>query len=385
MTKPAFLLESDIAEIVSHLPLGALDELAGKHVLITGGRGFLGRYFTAVLDELNTRYLCARGKPVLVTALDNFISAGEAGRDLPALEFVRFLEHDVIKPYDPCDQAEWPSRVDFILHAAGIASPAHYKAHPLETLEVATTGLKNSLELARANPGCRLVFFSSSEIYGDPAPEAVPTPETYRGHVACLGPRACYDESKRLGETLVQIYAERFGVHGMIIRPFNVYGPGMQATDYRVLPNFAAKIAKGEKLEVYGDGKQTRTYCYVADAIGGFLRVLLLGRAGEPYNIGNPSPELSVVDLVEKYVSPAVEPGTICGYVIKPHPASYPADEPNRRCPDISKAARQLGYAPRIGLEDGLRRFFGWALSVYPRGEPRPIDPIRDPSISVTP
>lgn len=358
MTRPAFLLDSDIAEIVDHLPLGALDALGGKHVLITGGRGFLGRYFTAVLAMLNEKHLASN--PVRVTVLDNFISAGEAGRDLPTLPHVTFFEHNVITKYKPVDP------VHFILHAAGIASPAHYRAHPLETLEVATTGLKNSLELARANPGCRLVFFSSSEIYGDPTEGNVPTPETYKGYVACLGPRACYDESKRLGETLVQIYAQQFGVHASIIRPFNVYGPGMQATDYRVLPNFAARIALGESLEVYGDGKQTRTYCYVADAIGGFLRVLLHGKSGEPYNIGNPSPEISVNVLAGACMNAV---GRDVPVQVKPHPATYPADEPNRRCPDISKAARELGYAPRIGLDDGLRRFFSWALEVYPKAK----------------
>ena len=379
MTRPAFLLESDIAEIVAPLPLGTLEQLGGKHVLITGGRGFLGRYFTAVLHELNERYL--DGNPVRVTVWDNFISAGEAGRDLPNLPHVTFAERNVIEQGSPVVEVpegtdgayynvhakRWfiDDRVDFILHAAGIASPAHYRAHPLETLEVATTGLKNSLELARANPGCKLVFFSSSEIYGDPTEGNVPTAETYKGHVACLGPRACYDESKRLGETLCQIYAQQFGVHAMIIRPFNVYGPGMQATDYRVLPNFAARIAMGQPLEVYGTGKQTRTYCYVADAIGGFLRVLLHGRAGEPYNIGNPVGECSVNDLALTIAG--IHAGVTAE--IKPHPASYPADEPNRRCPNISKAATELGYAPRIGLEDGLKRFFDWALSVYPRGE----------------
>jgi UDP-glucuronate decarboxylase len=349
-----FLLDTDINEIVEHLPLGALSQLAGKHILLTGGRGFLGRYFTAVLHALNERYL--GGSPVRVTVLDNFISAGEAGRDLPDLPHVTFRQWDVIKPYPEGD------RIDFIMHAAGIASPAHYRAHPLETLEVATTGLRNSLDLAKKNPGCKLVFFSSSEIYGDPTEGNVPTPETYKGHVACLGPRACYDESKRLGETLCQIYAQQFGVHAMIIRPFNVYGPGMQATDYRVLPNFAARIALGEPLEVYGNGKQTRTYCYVADAIGGFLRVLLHGKAGEPYNIGNPSPEISVNVLAGACMNAV---GRDVPVEIKPHPASYPADEPNRRCPNISKAQRELGYTPRIALDDGLRRFFSWALEAY--------------------
>lgn len=386
MTRPAFLLDSDVQEIVSHLPIGALEQLAGKHVLITGGRGFLGRYFTAVFSRLNSTHLL--DKPVRVTCMDNLISAGPAGAD--TAEFaddpnICFVNHNVIEPFQTKQWAisDLADRVDFILHAAGIASPAHYRKFPLETMEVAITGLKNALELARKNPGCKLSFFSSSEIYGDPDPSNVPTTEAYRGNVACLGPRSCYDSSKRMGEGLVQIYVEQHGVHATIIRPFNVYGPGMQATDYRVLPNFAARIALGEPLEVYGNGNQTRTYCYVADAIGGFLRVLLHGRAGEPYNIGNPSPELSVRQLAETInsaISPAAraalypDSGTRGGEVpipfnVKPHPASYPADEPSRRCPDIGKASRELGYAPRITLEDGLRRFFGWALEVYPKAK----------------
>jgi UDP-glucuronate decarboxylase len=347
-----FLLDSDVKEIVTGLPIGTLDQLSGKHVLITGGRGFLGRYFTAVMDYLNSRYLA---EPCCVTVADNFISAGEAGRDMPQMQHVAFVEHDVIRPMDIC------VRVDFILHAAGIASPAHYRKHPLETLEVATTGLRNSLELARQNPGCRLVFFSSSEIYGDPTEGNVPTPETYNGNVSCLGARACYDESKRLGETLVQIYHQQYGVHGSIIRPFNVYGPGMQNTDYRVLPNFAARVLAGESMQVYGTGKQTRTYCYVADAIGGFLRVLMHGRGGEPYNIGNPSPEISVIGLAEAIQETV--PGAM--YSVTNYPDTYPADEPNRRCPDIGKAMRELGYAPRVPLREGLRRFFGWAREAY--------------------
>lgn len=361
-TGPAtrFLLDSDIQEIVSHLPIGALEQLGGKHVLITGGRGFLGRYFTAVFRHLNQTHLVSA--PIRVTCMDNLISAGPAGADLSEFpsekdEPIRYWQHNVIESFPDVGP------VDFILHAAGIASPAHYRKFPLETMEVAITGLKNALELARKNPGCKLSFFSSSEIYGDPDPANVPTAEAYRGNVACLGPRSCYDSSKRMGEGLVQIYVEQHGVHATIIRPFNVYGPGMQATDYRVLPNFAARIALGEPLEIYGDGKQTRTYCYVADAIGGFLRVLLHGRAGEPYNIGNPSPEISVSDLG---ALAQIASGGTTGVEVKPHPASYPADEPNRRCPDISKAARELGYAPRIALGDGLARFFSWALETYP-------------------
>lgn len=359
----SFLLASDIDEIVANLPIGMLRQLAGKHIVITGARGFLGRYLTAVIAYLNEHHLLE--KPLRVTGIDNFISSGEEGIKVPKIPHIEFIAADVIQPL-----VADLGRIDYIFHAAGIASPAHYRKYPLETLEVATTGLKNMLELARANEGCRFSFFSSSEIYGDPDPSNVPTKETYRGNVACLGPRACYDMSKRLGETMVQIYAQQYGVHATIIRPFNVYGPGMQEHDYRVLPNFAARIAQRKDLEVYGDGKQTRTYCYVTDAIGGFLRVLVNGEAGEPYNIGNPSPEISVNDLATT-IAKALPSESIHVHRM-PHPASYPADEPNRRCPDITKA-RTLGYSPRITLDDGLKRFFGWALSTYARAEKPPL------------
>lgn len=351
----SFLLQSDIEEIVANMSIGSLSEFGGKHILLTGGRGFLGRYFTAVFQHLNLKLL--KDNPVRLTVMDNLISAGPEGAQIPTIDHITFLQHDCIKPLPDI------GKVDFILHAAGIASPAHYRKYPLETLEVATTGLKNSLELARQNPGCRIAFFSSSEIYGDPDKLNIPTRESYRGNVACLGPRACYDMSKRLGETLVQIYHQQYGVHGTIIRPFNVYGPGMQKTDYRVLPNFGARLMEGKPLQIYGHGDQTRTFCYVTDAIGGFLRVLMEGVPGEPYNIGNPSPEISMKAL-------AVEVARALGrdkvdFDVVNYPDTYPADEPNRRCPDISKAAQQLGYAPRVALEDGLKRFFDWAQVAF--------------------
>ena len=189
----------------------------------------------------------------------------------------------------------------------------------------------------------RFCFFSSSEIYGDPDPKHVPTPESYRGNVACQGPRACYDESKRLGETLCYVYHELHGVSTNTIRPFNVFGPGMQETDYRVLPNFANRIKGGRALNVYGTGRQTRTFCYVTDAMVGFLLTVLGGVPGEAYNIGNPEPEISMFDLVERIEG-------VLGHEVEKnlveYPDSYPADEPNRRCPDIRKARLQLGFEP---------------------------------------
>jgi UDP-glucuronate decarboxylase len=348
----AFLLESDIDEICSSLgPLA--NEFSGKRILVTGARGFLGRYFTDVFLRLNKTVLSS---PCEVIGLDNLVTAGQMGADIPNDRQLAFVNHDIIKPFYP----ERP--VDYVLHLAGIASPYYYRKWPLETLEVATTGLKNVLELAKTS-GARLLFFSSSEIYGNPDPAHVPTTESYHGYVSCLGARACYDESKRLGETLVRIYHGQYGVKGMITRPFNVYGPGMQKLDYRVLPNFAARILAGEPINVYGDGKQTRTFCYVTDAIRGFLQVLVSGQPGEPYNIGNPTPEISMLQLAQ-IIKKAMPELKVEHRVIE-HPDTYPADEPQRRCPDITKARLQVGYEPAIALEPGLKRFFGWASSAY--------------------
>lgn len=347
-----FLLDSDIEEIC--VSLGELAHaFQGKRILITGARGFLGRYFTDVFLRLNAAVL---KEPCEVIAIDNLLTSGELGADIPRDRSLAFVQHDIIKPFYP----ERP--VDYVLHLAGVASPYYYRKWPLETLEVATTGLKNVLDLTKASAG-RLLFFSSSEIYGDPDPNHVPTKESYHGYVSCLGARACYDESKRLGETLVRIYHTHFGVKGMIVRPFNVYGPGMQKLDYRVLPNFAAKALTQEPVNVYGTGKQTRTFCYVTDAIRGFLQVLVNGLSGEPYNIGNPHPEISMLQLVQTI--DRVMPELKIKYHVIEHPDTYPSDEPQRRCPDITKAKLQVSYAPKVSLEDGLRRFFEWAKTAY--------------------
>jgi UDP-glucuronate decarboxylase len=186
--------------------------------------------------------------------------------------------------------------------------------------------------------------------------------ESYRGNVSCQGPRACYDESKRAGETLCYIYHTQHGTATNTIRPFNVYGPGMQETDYRVLPNFASRIKSGSPLHIYGDGTQTRTFCYITDALVGFFKVFLKGVPGEAYNIGNPKPEISMIDLagaLKKISSSEIK------YDIIEYPDSYPADEPMRRSPDIRKARLQLGFEPIVGFEEGLSRFLSWTDEVY--------------------
>lgn len=344
-------LRSDIFEIGESLRAEAV-AFSGKTILITGARGFLGRYFIETFAHLNANAL---QRPCTVVGVDNLVTSGDAGTQRLTHPNMRFLEQDVIKP------VAWDGPLDYVIHCAGIASPYYYRAFPLETLEVAVTGTRNMLELATEH-NARFTFFSSSEIYGDPDSQHVPTPESYRGNVACRGPRACYDESKRVGETLCHIFHDKFGTATTTIRPFNVFGPGMQESDYRVLPNFANRLKAGQPLHLYGTGAQTRTFTYISDAMVGFLLAVIRGVPGEAYNIGNPSPEISMLDLIrtiEKVLGKPV-PHTLIEY-----PDSYPTDEPMRRCPDIRKAQLQLKYQPRVPFEEGLRRFFSWTDTIY--------------------
>src|ERR1044072_4782881 len=344
-------LDSDLVEVARALGEDA-HGFSGKTVLMTGARGFLGRHFSEVFAHLNEHVL---EKPCKFMGMDNLLTAGGRGANVEERPNFTFVKQDVPKPI------EYDGQIDYVVHSAGIASPFYYRAYPLETLEVAITGTRNALELA-TRQHARFTFFSSSEIYGDPDPIHVPTPESYRGSVSCRGPRACYDESKRVGETLCYVFHQQFGTATTAIRPFNVYGPGMQEIDYRVLPNFASRIKAGKPLNLYGSGVQTRTFCYIVDALVGFLLTILKGVPGEVYNIGNPSPEVSMQDLVKTIEQVLGRP---LPYTVIEYPDSYPAEEPMRRCPDSRKARLQLKYEPRVTLPDGLGRFLTWTDQVY--------------------
>ena len=354
------LLNQDLDYICANLK-EEFGRMAGKNLLITGGAGFLGYYL--VHAALHFNKTAGREQAIRVTVWDSFIRGTPAWlTGLQGTPNLTVAMQDLIEPLPkPMPDFQW------IIHAAGIASPPFYRKYPLKTIDANINGLRNLLEYSVAQsktgkPVEGFLFYSSSEIYGDPTPDFIPTPEHYRGLVSCTGPRACYDESKRFGETLCVVFAQQHGVPTKIARPFNNYGPGLKITDKRVISDFAREVFAGRDLVMYSDGKPTRTFCYSADSITGYYKVLVKGHNGEPYNVGTETPEISMAELAQKIISTA---GELFGYtgklVRKPNPeADYLVDNPNRRCPNIDKSRAHLGYNPGIHVDEGLRRSLIW-------------------------
>ena len=353
------VIAGDLEEISQQLSAEFM-ELSGKKLVIAGGAGFLGYYLVQAVLHWNGKKL---GPAVQVTVLDNFIRGVPAW--LTALETnenLRLLRHDITQPL-PRDLGA----ADYLIHAASIASPIFYRKYPIETMDANVNGLRFLLDYCVARktegkPVKGVLFYSSSEIYGDPTPENIPTPETYRGNVSCTGPRACYDESKRYGETLCVNFAQQHGVPVKVARPFNNYGPGLKITDRRVIPDFARDIFNDREIVMLSDGSAKRTFCYVADAVAGYYKVLVRGGIGEAYNIGVETPEISMSELADRIVALGRDLFGYKGKVIRKESADkdYLVDNPTRRCPIIKKARTELGYDPRVGIDEGLRRSLIW-------------------------
>jgi dTDP-glucose 4,6-dehydratase len=297
--------------------------------VITGGAGFVG-------SHLCERFL-AEGHEVI--CVDNFITGNAANLELlRANDRFSFIRHDISHPL------EIDGPVDNILHFASPASPVDYLRHPIPTLKVGSLGTHNTLGLAKLKKA-RYLLASTSEVYGDP--EQHPQREDYWGHVNPVGLRGCYDEAKRFAEAITMAYHRYHGVDTHIVRIFNTYGERMRLDDGRVLPNFMGQALRGDSLTVYGDGSQTRSFCYVSDLVEGIYR-LLFADFHEPVNLGNPN-EVSILDFAQEILALTGSKSTI---EYKP----LPQDDPKVRRPDITRARRLLGWEPRVDRHEGLRR-----------------------------
>ncbi len=310
-----------------------------KRVLVSGAAGFIG-------SHLSDRLL-AEG--FAVVAVDNFITGHERNiahlADEPRFEFRR---QDVSVPF------EIAGSLDYVIHAASPASPKDYLEHPIETLDVGSAGTRNMLEIAQSH-GAKFLITSTSESYGDPSVH--PQVETYWGNVNPVGPRSCYDESKRFAEAMTMAFHRARGVRTSIARIFNTYGPRMKLNDGRVVPAFLDQALRGEAITIFGDGSQTRSFCYVSDLVDGLYRLMLSDEV-YPVNLGNPR-EMTILEFAENI---AESLGLQAGFAYHP----LPEDDPKQRQPDISKARRVLGWEPKVPLEEGIRRTVDYFRHLQP-------------------
>ncbi len=304
-----------------------------KTVMVTGGAGFIGSHLC--------RFLLGKGYRVI--AVDNFLTGDRANvADISDDGNFALIEHDICLPLTIDED------VHYVLHFASPASPIDYAELPIQTLKVGALGTHNALGIARAKKAVFLLA-STSEVYGDPLVH--PQPESYWGNVNPIGPRGVYDEAKRYAEALTIAYRKVNAMDTKIARIFNTFGPGMRKRDGRVVPNFITQALSGQPLTVYGTGKQTRSFCYISDLIGGIYG-LMLSSVNEPVNIGNPE-EHTILELagMVKRLS-----GSSSKIVFRP----LPVDDPKTRCPDITKARNILKWEPKVTAEDGLKKTIEW-------------------------
>ena len=317
-------------------------KIAGKTAVVTGGAGFVGSHLCEKLLGQGCRVIC----------VDNFITGAERNiAHLLGRSDFELRRHDISQPY----YIDGP--VDFILHFASPASPIDYLELPIQTLKVGSLGTHNTLGLARAK-GARILLASTSEVYGDPLVH--PQPESYWGNVNPVGPRGVYDEAKRFSEAMVMAYHRYHGVETRIVRIFNTYGPRMRLRDGRVVPAFVAQALSGQPMTVFGDGSQTRSFCYVDDLVEGIYRLLLSDRV-EPTNVGNPH-EMTILQFAE-------EIRRITGSASEIEYRPLPVDDPKTRQPDITIARQVLGWEPQVSLQQGLERTIAYFQDLLAKGE----------------
>jgi dTDP-glucose 4,6-dehydratase len=310
--------------------------MSQRRVVITGGAGFVGSHLA---EEL-----LRRGDQVVV--LDNFITGNPKNLEPLSKEYLKLLQTDVSNPIE----VEGP--VDLVLHFASPASPFDYLKYPIQTLKVGSLGTHNTLGLAKAK-GATFLLASTSEVYGDP--QVHPQTEDYWGHVNPIGPRGAYDEAKRFAEAMTMAYHRFHGVDTRIVRIFNTYGPRMRLNDGRVVPAFVSQVLERKPLSVFGDGSQTRSFCFVTDLVDGILRLADSGHH-EPVNLGNPG-EFTILELAEILCE-------LAGVELKVEHQDLPQDDPKVRRPDITKARNLLGWEPKVPLREGLKTTLDWFAQV---------------------
>ncbi len=327
------IIEADIQKIRRTLEA---EFFASKSVLVTGGAGFIGSWLSDVMISLNAQ----------VTVVDN-LSTGRIKNieDLRLNKQFQLIENDV-------SIFQSDEKFDIIFHMAAHASPEEYMLHPIETLQTSASGTQNIAELARKNDAT-LLFASTSEVYGDA--EIVPTPESYWGKVNPIGPRSCYDEGKRFAEALLMAYYKQYGLDVRVPRIFNTYGPRLREDGFygRAMSRFIMQALSEKPITVYGDGKQTRSFCYITDTITGLMLLTSSGEAkGEVVNVGN-TQELSILELAER-IREATEFKSAIEF------CPLPKDDPKRRCPNIRKLESLVGWKPNVNFEDGLKKTVAW-------------------------
>ncbi len=307
-----------------------------KKILVTGGAGFIGSHLTDRLLEAGHSVIC----------VDNFFTGKRENiQHLEGHERFEVIEHDIVEPLEV--------EVDQIYNLACPASPIHYQFNPIKTVKTSTIGMINMLGLAKRT-GARILQASTSEVYGDP--EVHPQVESYRGNVNTVGIRSCYDEGKRVAETLCMDYHREHGLEVRIVRIFNTYGPRMHPQDGRVVSNFIVQALANDPITMYGEGQQTRSFCYVDDLVEGIIRMMEQDETTGPINLGNPN-EMTIKQLSDKIVAMT---GSTSEIIQKP----MPEDDPSRRKPDITLAQTTLQWEPKVPLEEGLQKTIEYFRSV---------------------
>ena len=346
MARYSSVIQEDCESIVNEM-VGPMRAFAKSRILVTGGGGFLGSYFLDVLfnyNRLNPENKCQ------VFCFDNFRTG------LP--ERISHLKQDpnfLFENVDVSKEYKIPENLDFIVHAASVASPTFYREFPLETIDVNVNGTRFLLEHAKNNPSIKSVLYmSTSEIYGNPSPDHIPTKEDYYGYVPTMGPRACYDESKRLGETLCWIYHTKYNVPVNIARIFNCFGPGQRIDDKRIIPDLISAAIANKDIELFSDGGQTRSFSYIKDTVRGFFYILLSNLRGEVFNVGNMR-ELSIGDVAKHFQTLVKNQSMRICFKENSDP-HYLVDSPQRRCPDVGKLKSLTKWSPSVPLEEGLAR-----------------------------